>query len=144
MRHPELTRIVASHPELDPRGLGYAAIITSEMFGIASSLDRPTQRLLEEQRSFATKKHLTKSEQKRLDHINTELERMGFRFFHPDDEYSRYLSLRNEALIEKFGTDRPPVLAQKTIDLSLCDRETLARKLIEVLMEDSSERDRAK
>ena len=57
-------RIVACHPEMDPRGLGYAAIVTSDMFGIASSLDRPTQMLLELQRTFAAKETLTREETK--------------------------------------------------------------------------------
>ena len=143
-RDAEVPRIIAAHPELDPRGLGYAAIVTSEMFGIASSLDRPTQHLLEEQRLFASKKRLTAQERARLGRINSELKRLGFRFFHPDDEYSRYLSLRSEALIERFGTDRTSVLAQKTVDLSRQDRQALAKRLIEEMMEDSSERGEAK
>jgi len=49
-------RVVACHPEMDPRGLGYAAIIASDMFGIASSLDRPTQLLLEEARAFRSER----------------------------------------------------------------------------------------
>ncbi len=55
--------VVAFHPEMDPRGLGYAAIVASDMFGIASSLDGPTQLLLEEQRAFGAKQRLSKAEQ---------------------------------------------------------------------------------
>jgi hypothetical protein len=72
---------------MDPRGLGYAAIVASDMFGIASSLDAPTQLLLEQQRAFGAKESLTRDEQTKLDAINLQLDRLGFRFFHPDDEY---------------------------------------------------------
>jgi ABC-type transport system involved in cytochrome c biogenesis ATPase subunit len=59
-------RIIAVHPELDPRGLGYAAIVTSDMFGIASTLDQPTHLLLERQRAYAGKEHLSPEELKDL------------------------------------------------------------------------------
>ena len=137
----ESPRIVAAHPELDPRGLGYAAIVVSDMFGIASSLDRPTQTLLEEQRSYASKTRLSTDEQARLDDVNAELERLGFRFFHPDDEYSRYLRLRNDALMARFGTNRPRDLARKTVDLDRTEREALAKRLIEELVENPLEED---
>src|SRR5690606_30594415 len=90
--------VLAFHPEMAPRGLGYSAIVTSDMFGIASSLDGPTHLLLEKQRAFGAKEHLSRAELEELDEINIELDRLGFRFFHPDAEYSRYLRLRNDAL----------------------------------------------
>ena len=127
-------RIVAFHPEMSPKGMGYANIVTSDMFGIASSLDKPTQILLEEQRAYAAKENLTTVEQNELDAINVKLERLGFRFFHADDEYSRYLRLRNEILIEKFETDLPSLVAQKTVDLSREERESLAERLINNLI----------
>ena len=128
------SRIVAFHPEIAPKGLGYAAIVTSDMFGIASSLDKSTQLLLEEQRAFAAMDRLKSDEQARLDEINKKLERLGFRFFHPDDEYSRYLTLRNKALIEKFNTDLPEALAQQTVKLNRDEKETLAKRLITELL----------
>lgn len=123
-------RVVACYPEMPPRGMGYAAIITSDMFGIASTLDQPTQELLEQQRAFAAKEHLAESDQEALDAINAKLDRLGFRFFHPDDEFSRYLRLRNELLIRKFGDKDPVELAQYTVAMSREEREALAKRLI--------------
>ena len=132
------SRVVAFYPEMDPKGLGYAAIVTSDMFGIASSLDRSTQLLLEEQRCFASKDRLTRTEQGRLDKINEELDRLGFRFYHPDDEYSRYLRLRNDALRKKFMSATPEELAQRTVSLDRQEREDLAKELIDELVSDTS------
>ena len=123
-------RIVACYPEMDPRGLGYAAIVTSDMFGIASTLDQPTQLLLEQQRAYAAKERLTQVEQRELDAINNKLDRLGFRFFHPDDEYSRYLRLRNALLIEHFQVENPAELASKVVGQPREDREALAKQLI--------------
>jgi len=130
----EQRQIVACYPEMAPRGMGYAAIVTSDMFGIASSLDLPTQELLEKQRAFAAKDTLLQAEQLELDSINTQLDRLGFRFFHPDDEYSRYLRLRNDLLIKQFKTDKPVELAKQVVKMPRAERESLAKRLIAELV----------
>lgn len=130
-------QVVACHPEMDPRGLGYAAIVTSDMFGIASSLDQPTQLLLEKQRALAARATLSADEQTALDEVNAKLERLGFRFFHPDDEYSRYLRLRNELLVEMFQSKSVEDLAAKVVAMSRDDREALAKRLIGELIDTS-------
>lgn len=132
-------QIVACYPEMAPRGMGYAAIVTSDMFGIASSLDLPTQELLETQRAFAAKETLTDQEQQDLDRINAQLDRLGFRFFHPDDEYSRYLRLRNALLVQQFETEQPTALARKVVQMPRAEREALAKRLISELLADKPE-----
>lgn len=127
-------QILACYPEMAPRGMGYAAIVMSDMFGITSSLDQPTQELLETQRVFAAKDELLPAEQGELDLINAQLDRLGFRFFHPDDEYSRYLRLRNDALMERFKTERPSEIAKNVIQMSRAEREDLAKRLIAELL----------
>lgn len=133
-RETKTARIIAVHPELDPRGLGYAAIVTSDMFGIASTLDQPTYLLLERQRAYAGKEHLTEEELVALSAINTKLERLGFRFFHPDEEYSRYLRLRSEAMRVKFETDDPEELARRSATMGPEEREELGKRLIRELL----------
>ncbi len=49
-RREEDGRIIANHPEEDPRGMGIAALLTSDVYGLRSQLDLETQRLLDERR----------------------------------------------------------------------------------------------
>lgn len=133
-RDAETYRIIAVHPELDPRGQGYGAIVTSEMFGIASTLDQPTHLLLERQRAYAGKEQLTREELTVLSNINAKLERLGFRFFHPDEEYSRYLRLRNEALQTKLGSDNPEELTRRSTAMKSEEREELGKRLVQELL----------
>lgn len=135
----EQRRIVACYPEMAPRGMGYAAIVTSDMFGITSSLDLPTQILLETQRAFAAKEMLTDDEQGKLDEINAQLDRLGFRFFHPDDEFSRYLRLRDAALKTRFQISEPAELAVAAAGMTREDREELAERLIRELLDEEEE-----
>jgi predicted ATPase len=137
-------RIAAVHPEHDPRGLGYAAIVTSDMFGIATTLDQPTHELLERQRAFAGKEQLTPVEQAELEKINAKLDRLGFRFFHPDEEFSRYLRLRSQALRQQFGVDDPEILAKNSAAMSREEREALATRLIDELLAERRESEASK
>ena len=130
----EENKIIAIHPELDPRGQGYAAIVTSDMFGIASTLDYPTHLLLERQRAYAGKGYLSRGELDDLSDINERLERLGFRFFHPDEEYSRYLRARSEAMREKFGSNDPEELALGSVSMDSEERDELAKRLIRELL----------
>lgn len=138
-REEDTRRVVACHPEMNPRGLGYSAIVTSDMFGIASSLDGSTELLLEKQRAFAAKHELSISEQAELDRLNEELNRLGFRFFHPDEEFSRYLRLRDEALKARFAVTDPNALAASAVGMGRKEREELATRLIASLLADDKE-----
>lgn len=130
-------KVVAFYPETDPRGMGYAAIVASDMFGIASTLDQSTQIKLEKQRILGSKKELSDDEQKELDELNTFLNQLGFRFFHPDDEYSRYLRLRNNMLSMRFKTEDTAILAEKVVALDRDQKEKLAKELIDQLISEN-------
>jgi predicted ATPase len=128
-------QIIAVHPELDPKGLGYAAIVTSDMFGIASTLDQPTQLLLEQQRTYASLETLTAEQQLQLDGVNAKLDRLGFRFFHPDAEFSRYLRLRQDALSKHFNTEDPDEVIEGAMSLTREEREEIGQRLIAELLQ---------
>jgi ABC-type multidrug transport system ATPase subunit len=135
-------KISAHKPAEDPRGLGYAGIVTSDMFGIATSLDKSTYELLEQQRAYGVRDNLTGRQKKELDEINSKLDRLGFRFSLPDDEYSRYLRLRNAALTKRFSCDKPDELAGKASSMTREEKETLASSLVnEIIKEDLADRE---
>lgn len=137
-RDDESHEVAVYKPELDPRGMGYAAIVTSEMFGIASSLDKSTQVLLEKQRLYAGKSKLDITEQSELDEINARLELLGYRFSLADDEYSRYLRLRNQKLEAKFAETDIEKIAAGVLAMTRDEREALADELIDALMNEES------
>lgn len=71
-------RIVAELPEQSPRGMGVEAILTSELFGLRSTLDRATLHLLDRKRLLATKPELSPEEREELEGINEELRDLDF------------------------------------------------------------------
>lgn len=87
--------ISSQPPELHPRGMGYAGVVTSELFGLEAAVDSHTQALLEEKRLLATKEEtLTEAERERLSLVNDELLSYGFRFEMRDPVYTEYLKAR--------------------------------------------------
>ena len=56
----ETGKITAAQPDISPRGLGVAGILTSELFGLPTTLDAETQEKLIEKNQLTTKNALGK------------------------------------------------------------------------------------
>jgi predicted ATPase len=133
-------QVVACHPESDPRGMGYAAIVTSEMFGISSTLDETTRLLMEKQRALAATDQLSPQQRRQLDEVNDDLQSLGFRLSLPDDEFERYLRNRNAAMKRIFNTSDPDRLAASAVAMTREEREALSRQLIDEIVRDEVKR----
>ncbi|MEO6994405.1 MAG: AAA family ATPase [Lacunisphaera sp.] len=72
---PTSDRPLFSHPRRNPRGQGVANILcSSEFFGLPSSLDKETQKLLDERLAISIKPKLTAVDKARLKALNEELQ----------------------------------------------------------------------
>ncbi|MDP3444820.1 MAG: AAA family ATPase, partial [Ignavibacteria bacterium] len=81
-------------PDVSPKGLGVAGILTSELFGLKTIVDRETNELLEERNILMYKQsigELTDEGQKRLKELFEELSQMGFNHNFKDPLYSDYI-----------------------------------------------------
>jgi len=70
--------IQAIHPEEDPRGMGIAALLMSDIYGLRSQLDIETMRLLDERRELAAVEELSDLQRARLADLNKQLEGLDF------------------------------------------------------------------
>lgn len=95
-RDDETLNISAEEPDIDPIGMGYAGVITSEMFGLNAAVDTTTQTLLEIQRVLSVKSQLNESEKSELEDATSKLETLGFRYQMRDPVYTEYLKARAE------------------------------------------------
>lgn len=72
---PETGKPAFSRPYRNPRGQGVANILcSSEFFGLPSSLDKETQKLLDERLTISIKPRLTAQDKARLKALNEQLE----------------------------------------------------------------------
>ncbi|UPZ17937.1 ATP-binding protein [Flavobacterium humidisoli] len=87
-------KIQAIKPEVDPKGLGVAGILTSEMFGLATTLDEETQEVLNRRNELIVKQDkvkLTQAESHELNNIFHELNSLGINTTDRDPLYQKFI-----------------------------------------------------
>lgn len=95
--------ITAVEPDIDPKGLGVAGILTSELFGLETTLDEETKNELDEKRRlqilFKDNK-LTAEQKARLIELEDKLEKYGFTKYQRDPLYQKFIDafMRREEL----------------------------------------------
>ena len=82
--------VTVQPPFIDPKGLGFSRVLT-DIFGMASTLDQPTQELVDERNGLARRKDLSTDQLLRLQALNIELRSLGFLYEERDKLYSLFL-----------------------------------------------------
>ena len=113
--HPEV-----APPDVDPRGLGVAGVLT-ELFGLPSTLDPPTQEKLNERNKLAAKEKRTPEEAAVLEGLSAELAREGFALTFRDPILNRFYA---EA-IKRPEFQEPPSTAEETAEQVAAANELL-------------------
>ncbi len=87
--------IHAENPAVDPRGMGYAGIVTSDMFGLGSSLDKATNEDLLTLHKLSTQEQpLSEADRAKLVEVRQRLEGLDFNFGSRDRLEQEYLRAR--------------------------------------------------
>ncbi|KAB1231418.1 AAA family ATPase [Chryseobacterium viscerum] len=87
-------KITVEQPEIDPRGLGVEGILTSEFFGLPTTIDEFTKGKLDERNELLVrqqKQPLSEQEQETLRKLFTELEDLGFGNTFRDPLYQKFI-----------------------------------------------------
>ncbi len=71
-------RIFADHPTTAPKGMGFAAILTSDFFGLRSTLDRATLKKIDKKRELAFKQDKSDIDRQELAALNEDLGKLDF------------------------------------------------------------------
>ena len=103
-------QIYAEIPDTDPKGMGIGAILTSDMFGLRSTLDLPTLELLDRKRRLVSKESLSKKEEKELEQLTRILGTIDFSTTIRDPLYPQFVTAmtklqQEEGLVEPVLTD---------------------------------------
>ncbi|MBI1766466.1 MAG: AAA family ATPase [Acidobacteria bacterium] len=86
-RDQETDRCYAEIPDRSPRGMGFEGVLTSDMFGFRSALDKPTLEKLDKKRQLTIKDHLSPDEQRELEKLNQQIGELDFTNVVRDDYY---------------------------------------------------------
>ncbi len=86
--------IVTEQPDIDPRGLGVDGILTSELFGLPTTLDEETQKRLERRNELLVRQQngtLNENERDELSKLFAELDELGFSATFRDPMYQKFI-----------------------------------------------------
>lgn len=108
-RNIEDGKISVSNPANSPKGMTVNGILTSDMFGLLTTLDQDTQNLIQERRQLLT----TLENHDRLEQLNKKLEDLGYGYIHPDEDYRQFLIARSKYL--KYGEEVASIDARKRL-----------------------------
>lgn len=102
-------RVTARMPDEDPKGMGIAGILTSDLFDFRAALDPETLGKLDRKRELATKEELTNAERTELEQLNESLGNIDFTHSVRDPLYKQFV----EALValDEYRQLRKPVLS---------------------------------
>ena len=84
-------KIMAEHPLSSPKGMGFGAILTSEIFGLRSTLDKDTLKDVEHLRFLAATPNRTPEEEAELAKLNAGLNHLGFSSEFRDPLYKEFV-----------------------------------------------------
>ncbi len=94
-RETDSHTVRAENPAVDPKGMGFAGIVTSDMFGLGTSLDKATNDDLLALHQLATQQQpLSEAEREKLVDIRQRLEGLDFNFASRDRLEQEYLRAR--------------------------------------------------
>ena len=132
MRRNQAGYAEADVPMNDPRGMGVQAILTSDLFGLHSTLDPATQKDLDRQRQLAHgDAPLTLEEEKELASLNDRLRPLGFSKTIRDPLYQMFVNA---------WTKREDPEWSKSIELTQEQRDARAKLAEEIVAEIATER----
>jgi predicted ATPase len=129
MRTQDSGQVVAEIPDEDPRGMGVAGLLTSELYGLRSQLDKETLNLLDRKRDLATKDDLSPQETEELTALNVQLDGLDFSRVTRDPLYKPYVDAMS-TLEVRLGL-RKVTLRPEEIEM----RQYLAAQVVTELLE---------
>ena len=127
-------KVCASPPAFDPRGQGFARILTSDMFGLESTLDEPTQKMLRERREIVEKATLDDSDKAELRRLNKELSALGFQFASVDPDFEEYLQAKHDVVSDKSESHDPATPKQ------VQSRRKIAKEIVSKLLAENKQK----
>ena len=116
-------------PVEHPQGMGVAGLLKSDMFGLPSTLDRPTLRKLEERNELLARKAkagLSQIEEENLARLSNHLDDLGFSREYRDPLY--------QIFIQKMYEVRSQPLSRLLTSEELQQQEALAQEIITELV----------
>jgi hypothetical protein len=120
-------------PEQDPKGMGVAALLTSELFGLSTTLDQETQSKLDRKRELyikSLKDELSSKECEEMRRLSDELGSLDFTKTTRDPLYDKFV----RAIMSR-DEFKKPILTPEEIK----KQDKIAKKIIDEILEEEKQ-----
>lgn len=117
-------------PEVSPKGMGVAGLLTSDLFGLPTTLDPDTQNALDRMRQLLYKAERSEKENEELGWLTRELENLGFTRTTRDPLYDKFIA----RLFSRAEFQNKPITDEERKEMVALTDEILAE-----LMEEESQ-----
>ena len=119
-------KLTVEQPDFDPRGLGVEGILTSELFGLPTTIDEHTKNILDKRNNLLVKQQkgdLSDHEQNQLREIFSELENLGFSNTFRDPLYQKFIVAYKQRVKDetKIRFNKEDIERQNKIALEILD-----------------------
>lgn len=104
--------VMVEAPFVDPKGLGVSGVLT-DIFGMPSTLDQPTQELIDTRNRLARLAELDVAQTEALDAINEQLRELGFMYEERDELYRQFLRKLDDVELADDSARTPEQLRQR-------------------------------
>lgn len=118
-------RVSAAEPFVDPKGLGIVGILT-DIFGMPTTLDQPTQELIDRRNSLAREISPSSEQKAELAAINRQLHLLGFTVPERNQLFKEFLQTLDSVELASAKPLTPPQVQR---------RDELAREIVRRLMQ---------
>lgn len=98
-------QVHADAPAESPKGMGYAGILTSDMFGLQTTLDEPTEKLVRRRRELTEISDPSNDDKQAIAEVDSKLQSLGFSTAHWDTDYREFLQRRRKVADTMFGKE---------------------------------------
>jgi ABC-type multidrug transport system ATPase subunit len=121
--------VFSDHPTTSPKGMGFAAILTSDFFGLRSTLDKDTLQKIDTKRELALKPEKTNEDRQELARLNNELGKLDFSHTVRDPLYEEFIRAITVA------TQENPELKEPAPQVEMWrERQKIAKDIAEHLL----------
>jgi len=126
----ECSKLITKRPDFDPKGMGVAGLLTSELFGLSTTLDPKTQKQLHRKRQLMYNRARTLEEESELKDLEKELEDMDYTKTVRDPLYEKFV----KALFS-----RPEYQQAELTEEDLAEMEKLTNEVLSEIIEEELE-----
>lgn len=127
MSSDDAGNVTVAPPRIDPKGLGFAGVLT-DIFGLSSSLDKPTQEKIDRRNELARTEELSPALAKEFGEIKEELRHLGFMYEERDKLYTEFLKQLDNVELAKIDPLTPDELREREKETRRIVAELLAKK----------------